>query len=72
MNSEQIRIVRRFEKLVRDAAKADLTVFIDGEALGIRLIATSEVQDTASDPRNLGVIVQFHSACGASPGTSTF
>jgi hypothetical protein len=64
MNTQQWRIVRRFEKLVREAKEAGLVVAVDSGAIAIRIFTEDERGD-GSDITQLGETVSVHDACGS-------
>ncbi len=63
MDARQDRIVRRFRKLVEDAAAAGLVVAVDGGAVAIRIILRDEYGD-GRDISGLGETVPVHDGCG--------
>lgn len=64
MNKQQWRIVRRFERLVKEAKGAGLVVAADSGAMAIRIF-TEEERGDGSDITKLGEEVPVHDACGS-------
>lgn len=66
MSHSQMLIVRRFERLLRDAAKAGIRVCADSDACAIRLIPSEEYEKCVSDIRSAGIALRVPDACGSS------
>jgi hypothetical protein len=63
VNKAQAAIVRRFRRLVKDAAAADLVLAVDASAWGLRFIPR-DVERTADDLCEVGEVVSVDSTCG--------
>lgn len=63
MNHTQKLVIKRLQRLVRDAKKAELILVADADAMAIRVIKKEDYKD-ADDLRELGETVELESGCG--------
>lgn len=62
---EQEKILKRFRKLIKDAAKANVMVVVDAEEIAIRLIPQEDMPTEGDmDLRSLGETLFVDNACG--------